>query len=640
VLFGITAMNLARRSDALPIRIVRVPRFDARGDTTAARLGEAVRAALVASLDGSGGTRIDTAAASSSWGEVRGAVTSTGGELRLDAALSLDGSSSPVRVAAVGARDSLVSLAEQLALKLLPALYPELRQAPGIDFARRFRRVAVARRFLDGELALHRGAFADAYRAFSAATELDSTAAYAWYRRAVAAEDAHQIGDADRSARLADQLSGTLAPRDKGLIHAYAVWRTGDIRAADSLYRGLLGTQPNDAELWYHFAEVSYHGGPVIGRSLDAALDAWRRAAALDTANFPAMMHLLRLEARAGNENAIRALMRRVDRIHAGEPLVSEVRAVNAAASAIAHEHEYGARQFDRMPDASTHFVHAVVAGMLERPDLARVPAMALVAAARPSATRSEGFTALAHLAVARGQLDLAAEMLDSLAKLEPGTATGWREYFAALPFLPPGTFESPLVADADVTRGAASAPLYLDVAVDALAAEIVGAYSAALLGGRDTRFGCDERDAAARELCSDLERGVRAEKALARGDSVAALALLESLSLRVPYQLAGRSVFYARTRERFRRAQLLERAGRLSESYDWYAATPHAARFDYVYLAPSHLAQGRIRERQGDRAGASEHYRQAVALWRDCDSTVAPLRREAEAGLRRVTER
>jgi DNA-binding SARP family transcriptional activator len=639
VLAGVTAMvsQSARRADRSRARVVHVLPFERRGEQNATPLGEAVRAALVATLDGSGGARADTTEHGGAWADLRGAVTGAGGEIRLDAALTLAGSAAPIRVSVAGPRDSLVSLTEKMSLELLPALYPELRQAPGVDFARRFRRFAVARRYLDGELALHRGAFPDAFRAFSEATELDPTAAYAWYRRAVAAEDAHQIADADRSALLADQLSDGLAPRDRGLIHAYAVWRGGDTRAADSLYRSLLASQPNDAELWYHFAEVSYHGGPVIGRPLDAALDAWRRATALDSASFPATMHLLRLEARAGNLAVLRALMKRVEGMNPGEPLLSEVRAVAAAAEVVARNGTYDSRQFDRMPDASAHFVHSVVAGMLERPDLARVPATALIAPARPAATRAEGFTALAHIAVARGQLSLANAMLDSLARLEPSAAAAWRAYFGTLPFVPAGVFASSPSIDGKSSLSASSAPLFLELALVASTAEIVRTYTAALKQVDDAQLPCERHDIAARDLCADLERGLRAEGLTARGDSARALAILDSLSLRVPYQLAGRSVFYARTRERFRRAQLLARAGRHVEAYAWFAATPHAARFDYIYLAPAHLGQAKIREVQGDREGALEHYRRAVDLWRDCDSLLVPARRDAELAIERL---
>ena len=98
--------------------------------------------------------------------------------------------------------------------------------------------------------------------------------------------------------------------------------------------------------------------------------------------------------------------------------------------------------------------------------------------------------------------------------------------------------------------------------------------------------------------------------------------------------------MFFARTRERYLRAALLESAGRLDEAYGWYEAVPHGARLDYVYLAPTHLGRGRIRERQGDRGAAAEHYRRVLELWPSPDPALEPLRREARDGLARVTQR
>ena len=95
--------------------------------------------------------------------------------------------------------------------------------------------------------------------------------------------------------------------------------------------------------------------------------------------------------------------------------------------------------------------------------------------------------------------------------------------------------------------------------------------------------------------------------------------------------------MYFARTRERYLRARLLEHAGRLDEAYDWYAATPNGSRLDYLYLAPTHLARGRIRERQGNRAAAAAHYRRVLELWAAPDSGLASLRRQASEGLRRL---
>jgi tetratricopeptide (TPR) repeat protein len=191
-------------------------------------------------------------------------------------------------------------------------------------------------------------------------------------------------------------------------------------------------------------------------------------------------------------------------------------------------------------------------------------------------------------------------------------------------------------------------APLYLELAVDPRAGPVIQRYNAALLrlaaapaGGQPAALGCPVVPSSSEdELCADLQHGVTAEQLRRAGRPVEALRELELLRMRVPYQLAGRSAYFARTRERFLRAELLERTGRLEEAYDWYAAAPHAARLDYIYLAPSHLARGRIRERQGDTAAAATHYRKVLELMPAPDPELAAIRQEAEAGLARSARR
>jgi DNA-binding SARP family transcriptional activator len=654
------AMRHGHRPAADRERLLTVSGFDAYGDSAASPLAKLLRSTLATTVDGSGDVRVSESEDVRGWAHLRGSVTVDGADVRLDAELVTAEGEVPLHVSESGSRDSVVALTERLSLALLPALYPELQQSHIVSFVQRVDEVPTARHFLDGELALHRGEFERAYQAFRAVTvsgesgeentNAVSTAnaaavAYAWYRRAVAAEDAHRVGDADRSAAIADSLREALPSQERGRVHAYAVWRQGRTREADSLFRALIAVQPNDADLWYEFAEVAYHGGPLIGRSLDAARDGWRRAVALDTSNFPALMHLVRLEARDGDVATLRALEARAVRLRAAEPYLSEVRAIVDAAAANASGRPIDGKALGAMPDASAHFVHAIVAGFAERPNQAQEIAESLIDDSRPTATRAGGFVALANLAVARGQLERAGLMLDSLERYDASSAATWRAYFAALPFLPRGAMPSGTnAASARLASGSAAAPsgapLYLELSVDAGASQIENGYTAALAGKtRPAGDMCGGLTGAHRDLCADLSLGLEAESLLARGREGDALRALESMNLRAPYQMAGRSVFFARSRERFLRAQLLARAGRLSEALEWYAASPHASRYDYVFLAPAYLDQARIIERQGDRARAREHYRRAAELWAECDPVLAPLLREARRGVERLSD-
>ena len=627
--------------------VVSLMAFEVRGDSSGKRIVAAMLPLVAANLEGAGGVHVDTSYGTGvSARTLRGVLVSTGDQLRVDAELAPSvPDEEPIRASASGPADSLIVLAERLSVQLLPALYDNLDAVSPAESVRRTGSVSVARRYLDGESALRRAAFDSAYAAFKAATEADSSNAFLWYRRAVAAEEVHHIDDADRSATIADAGRGALPPRENQLVHAYAMWRSGDGRAADSLYRDILRSESRDAEGWFQFAEVSYHGGPLFGRPLDAARDAWRRAVALDSNSFPALMHAVRLEARAGNDAAIASLLRRAERVHAAEPFLSEARAIAAASGRRSLDRD-DLRRLEAMPDASLQFVHAIIASFVERPEVAWEAASRLITAKRPDAVRAEGYASLAQLAMARGQTRLAAAMLDSLDRRNAVEAARWRSYHATLPFLPADSRAMANAAHGLANAGTrtSAAPLYLELSVDASIANLIRRYHTQLLAARggeraDRDLRCGEAAAGPEHaLCADLEHGVAAEALVRAGRHADALRELEAMSLRAPYQLAGRSVYFARTRERFLRASLLERAGRLDEAYDWYAAVSHTARLDYVYLAPSHLARGRIRERQGNAAAAAEHYRRALELWSVAESDAGGIRHDASAGLERVT--
>jgi hypothetical protein len=76
---------------------------------------------------------------------------------------------------------------------------------------------------------------------------------------------------------------------------------------------------------------------------------------------------------------------------------------------------------------------------------------------------------------------------------------------------------------------------------------------------------------------------------------------------------LIGKSPFYSQGLERFLYAELLERSGRLEEALRWYGSFSSKSLFDFVYLAPSHIARGRISRQLGHREHAVARYREAV---------------------------
>jgi DNA-binding SARP family transcriptional activator/tetratricopeptide (TPR) repeat protein len=653
---------------ANPTRALPITPFLVRGeDAHVAGLGDDVLAILASNLDGVAGVRIDrpprraddsvglaplrrlVSSAAGSWAVLGGEIVATGGQLRIDADLRLSGPSGRrITVTVSGPRDSLITLAERLSLGLLPAMYADSAAIPDAGVLARFTRVQALRRYLDGETAWRRGAYDEAHAALRLATELDSSIAYVWYRRAFVAELAHDGDDADRAIEIARTRTASSSERERILIDAYASWRAGDAEGAETVFRRLLERNSRDRDAWYHLAEIAYHAWPLRGRSLDDAADPWRQLVTLDSGHFPALTHAIRLEARSRDTARVAALLRRSSTLRSEGPAAAEARVVAAYAVGAAAGIAAVQGELDTLPGYSLGFLHATIAGLLEQPQAAEPIARRMTRASQPRAVQGEGRLALAHLALAQGRWRDASRELDLAAGSLPVAAAWSRGYFATLPFLqaPASVREAAVhaLANAPITR--AAAPLYLQLAVDVSAAPVLERYLGTLLdlaGAKTATAPLPALPCASgvspntQALCSDLQRGLDAEQARRGGRPTEALRSLESLGMRVPYQYAGRSMFFARSRERYLRADLLERAGRFEEAYAWYAAVPHGAWMDYLYLAPSHLRRGRILEHLGNSAGAAGHYRQALRLWGVPDPEMAALRREAEAGLKRV---
>jgi tetratricopeptide (TPR) repeat protein len=97
-------------------------------------------------------------------------------------------------------------------------------------------------------------------------------------------------------------------------------------------------------------------------------------------------------------------------------------------------------------------------------------------------------------------------------------------------------------------------------------------------------------------------------------------------------------SPFHSRVLDRYLRGALLESFGRLTEAEGWYGSIEEYAAHDAILLSPALLAQGRIRERIRDHAGAARYYDRALVLLETADPAFEPIR--AEARRRRATLR
>jgi tetratricopeptide (TPR) repeat protein len=136
----------------------------------------------------------------------------------------------------------------------------------------------------------------------------------------------------------------------------------------------------------------------------------------------------------------------------------------------------------------------------------------------------------------------------------------------------------------------------------------------------------------------SALGRGfaasIRAEHERVAGRPAAALAQLELGARATPFVAAWTSGIVSQGYERFERAELLHELQRDDEALRWYRTFGENSPYDLVYLAPSLFRQAQIYDARGQRALAIDRYSQFIALWKDCDAELRPMRTTAELRL------
>lgn len=637
------------RTAASRPRDVIIEPFALHGDTVGARaLATVLADALVSGAQGANGvTLVHRAAAHQHDGDrvapdivVNGSLDLATSQLRVDLDLN---TTSPVHLSVTGSRDSVLVVADRLARELTAALYPELGESTRAAGLRGTAVPGTLRKYLDGEMLLRRGDFDGAWKAFRDATVLDARFSEAWYRRAIAAEYTQRTQDADSAIVEALKRAATLTSRDRELYTGYARWRDGDGVRAEATFRELATRDRFDRDAWFQLAEVLFHGAAVLGPSMDDATDAWRTVIALDSSNFEAIVHGFRIEARARNAPALRALLRQLERLGARGAVAGESRVISAYGIGTTASIAAVQPLLDSLPDYSLFYLHSVLAGLLADPSAAAPLAQRLTVASYPRTVQAQGHLALAHLAVSRGRFSEAWRELDLAAPLDAVPAAWSRAYFATLPFAAVSAerrHDAERALDNLTGLATTSLPLSLELGVDVPAAPLITGYLKAQLALADGRVPSPLRCESGaldrvRTLCPDLQLGLTTESGRRAGRS--APPAIEDFVPVVPYQFAGRSTYFSRTRERWQRADALVASGRDVLAAKAFASIPLGARLDYVYLAPSLVRRGQLAERAGRRADALGYYRQAVVLLADTDAELRPLRDLAAAGIGRL---
>ena len=573
---------------------------------------------------------------------VRGDVVVAGSRLRISAGLFEPGPDGRRIAEAMvdGGPDDLFQLVDRLTAQLLGAAgspVPPLGRLAAVTTSS----LTALKAYLEGESEFREGLYASAFEAFRHATELDSSFALAHYRVAQAANWSVPPGwnwdSILTRSRVAAARAERLAPKARLLVETYAAWVSGAYDDAERGYRAVVRTYPDDVEAWYGLGEVLFHTNPVRGRPSIESGEAFERVLVLEPRNLAAMTHLLRVRLRERRIAEADSLIARLDVLEA-LPRTAEFHALRAFSHGTEVDRDRALAELrasgnDELVRTAAHRV-AVYAGNLD--GAARMLPL-LLDEGLAADVRAHAHVWRAQLEVARGRWHAADRALDAAVHLDP-VATEEGALLAVLPFAPDAPARAAAVE---------SALLRLNPDMPATTYPWRAVYNGLhptlrdyLLGLLELRRGDAEgttRRAAAlaaraaqsggrdeRELARGLAQSLLGHVAIAQGRSSEALARFDTARLKVSEGLLESQVGSQAT-ERWARAELLFRTGRLQEALRWYATLAETSIDGLIYLAPAEARQAEICERLGDPGAAIVHYRRFLELWRDADPELAP---------------
>ena len=486
--------------------------------------------------------------------------------------------------------------------------------------------------FLQGEQFLRRSEWDSAIVYHQRAIALDSGFTLAWSHAGLAAGWQHSAQDSlSRTYKLrAGALNHGLAPRESLIVQAEsiaAVVYAGPAQTAGKWWtygKRLVATldeavrrYPNDPELWYMLGDARYHAGGLARVPPRAALEAFDRAIALDSAFTPSYVHAIPLGLEFGGTEAGR---RYAQAFLAAGAMGAYAKSSDLVVQLMDPARRAAATQY-LADSADVHLFQTVTLALGRWNDSAET-VLGMVRA-RAAAEKKAGKTTnvsvfmLPAALAARGRIKEATQLTTLPALLSQ---------FALIGALPQDS-ATKLARTWMQARGEGAL-----FAVPVLAA------------GRDTaglavtiqRMEALRQNMPpnlppiAREAFGYMVAASRAFLALARGDSAEALRLFDA---RPDTACFGQCVI-----DDLVHAQLLAARGRTADA---------AARLERppVGFLPTMmpvevmraLERGRVNERLGNRERAVAGYSAVVAAWRSADPELQPFVAEARAALARL---
>jgi DNA-binding SARP family transcriptional activator len=427
--------------------------------------------------------------------------------------------------------------------------------------------------WLQGERAYRQSRFADALGFFERAVQDDSLHAFAAIKGAQAASWTTNTVAASELIARALRHEPSLPPKYRSLARGFRGYLDGDAAAATSAFRAALAVDPSWSEAAMALGETYYHLLPEDAADPDSITRFWfRRAAQSDPRFAPPLYHLAQIAVRMGDLDDAAETIQAWRAFQPDPVLLREVEASLNCVRRGARRHRW-----DAGPDAARPVLQAAheLAVGVAHPACASAAFRAVFDSELDSSLRWTALKGLYGLAVAAGRYQEA----DSL--LRVGAETGFRAARTLYVF--------GVLAGAPFERQAAEAEA-------AARAAFGDAYESGLtrwrwlMGVWLARTGEIERLAVVQELLAAeavsegdrekemLGRALAGHLAAARGDTTAAIGILDDLRATGPGGFLSFEESEPLAPERLLLAELLEARGQHERAYRVASLLDHPA--------------------------------------------------------------
>ncbi|MES2124340.1 MAG: protein kinase [Gemmatimonadota bacterium] len=556
-----------------------------------------------------------------------GSVVATGNRARLTAELFDLQGKSLARAQLDGSADSILALADGLALGVLRDIWRSKEPLPSANTSGIVSSsMAAIRAYLQGERYHRRGQWDSAQVAFEEAVAADSTFALAWYKLAntLGWSGSYLSTAAQRASANAVKYSGALSPRLRTIFAASSLFQQGDPSAADSM-RVYLQKFPNDADAWYLLGESQYHSNGYRPMPPEALREPFDRVLALDSSLTPAAIHPMELA--LGQRDTV--AIRRYTAVFRAADATAELAQVDAARDVMNGDRS-GFARIVQGPVSGSGLGRAALNAVIRDPhsngDSLALFGRAVAAVPVTGGLKLQFVSLRALLDESIGRVDSsgAAPVIDSLRKageMQSASTISLTPFYA-------GFADSGMMRRVEENLARAPSNMYVNF-IRAMAALDVGQVPRAatliqqgLASGGDTiprwlRGAYVALDGLRLVASGDTTRGIsKADSGLRIAGGMQISGFTTPVQLRYALLLAGRPASRRDGIERLRYG---------------FEQAPEVLPISMYYLGKAYEADGQLAE-------AAASYGQFVRLWNHPAPQLSALQREAKDALVRLT--